>query len=267
MEFTKESLELLQSTARKAAGAVSLDLPLAGRIAIVCVDGRLETVPLPPATRGHIVYSLDDLAGWAIKAAIDYQRKDQQTAGGPPIIYHNKYGCTLVLDDADRRDRVSFPLAFSDPWILVERLAKEKVAWSQREAIQALRLTLAAEPTVVAALRRIDFTSRSAADSLIYRGRESLGKSVETELANAAEIPETIMLSVPIYRNVGEDRHYDLSCALELDLVNSRIQVVPEVGRTDEILHLHQADIAHRLEEVFTEEGLEEHPALYYGSP
>ncbi len=266
MEFTKEALELLQTTAQKAAEAKLIDLPLAGRSAAV----ELKMIGLPPTNRAHRVRTLADLARYTIAAAQDHDHKVTSQAnypGGPPVLYHNEAVCVLVLDDADRRDFVRFELNLSEEWQVLTKLRNETPLLSQREVIQLLRLVFNASPALIAAFRRFELKARTGGASEINRGRESLGQSVEQEIVNATDIPDVITLTVPIYRNLDEDRRYDVACAVELDVVNARAQIVPEPGRLDEVMHLHQADIGERLRAAFAEEESSDLVAVYYGTP
>lgn len=257
MEMDPQTLVLLQETAQKAAAPQDLNLPGDHRTAHVAIAGEIKEIALPPANRDHTVATLEALASFAVAASNSGESR--------AVVFHDLTGCTLLLDDADRRDKITLPLAASDQWTLLREWDEKKPMLSQREVIAALRLVFNASPVLVNSFRRIDLKSNQTAQNQLERGRESLGRSVESQIINAADIPETITLSVSIYRNLGENQTYDVACAVEIDAQNGRVQIVPEPLRLDEIMHRHQADIADRLEGAFAE--VDGGIPVYYGRP
>jgi len=266
MEMEVDALELLQTTAQQAAAPQKIDLPLADREARLAIAGRTEVVILPPPNRQHTVRTLIDLGRMTIAMAegkAPTRFGDAESPTPHPVVYHDEERCVLVCDDADRRDFVTLELVVTPEWSAICKLFREKPTLSQREAIQLLRLVFNVDAEKIRPFRQMEAVTKEASKAAINRGKESLGNSIEAEVIGAADIPETLTIAVPIYRNAGEDERYDVPCAVELDVQNGKVQIVPEPGRIEEIMHRHQATIAARLEEAFAERSI----PVYYGKP
>lgn len=268
MQFDHASLSLLQETAVKAAGATIVAKDGDGRLSHVAIGGELKTIVVKPPLITHHVETLEALATFAVETASRW-KDSLESPGlcvkGRPVIFHNAAGVVLLLDDLDRRDCVVMSLEVSDKWNTLALWNKHKPTLTQKEAVGTLRLIFNAAPNMIDRFRKLDLKTGQTINARVDRGRESLGKAVEAEIMNAADIPETITLQAPIYENLGEDTIYDVACMVEIDPVNGLIQIVPEPQRLQEIIHRHQASIAERLEAAFAD--VEGGIPVYYGKP
>lgn len=178
MEMTKEALALLQETAVKAAAANRLDLPGDGRKAYLNLGGKVKEIDIPPKVREHQFRRLDDL----IDMANLYAEND-----GRPVVWHDQNGVILVLDDADRRDRGTFPLEITPQLQTLMMLEKQQPQMTQKELIRLLRTQLNLDSAAIAVFRRIDWSTSTAGSGTVERGRESLGRSIEQQVKGAGD--------------------------------------------------------------------------------
>ena len=256
MNLDKDTLNLLQQTAVKAAGA-QMVAGLNPRRQVLVVNGEMEMLEIPPAIREHQMASLEDLILFAGRIA------DEEKSN--PVVYHSQDRVVLVIDDADRRDQVIFHLHYSREFAALVGLS-ETCVFDQRQFLRLLRLVLNVDAATVALFRRLDWKVTNESRGEVLHGRESLGRSVEAAVQGSAEVPDELPVAVPIYDNFGEDMPYLIRCLIEFDAVNARLQFLPAPGELVRVLDRHQASIRSRLEAALQAEG-EKGVPIYYGKP
>lgn len=181
-------------------------------------NGTILTQEVPPPLRRHTVDSVFDLIAaannWGKKGTIWLSRKEVQ----------------LIIDDADRRESVSLPLETTGVFDIVCKLA-EQAAIPQADFIRLLRRELRNSPqatTVLAAVRQIKFRSSEEGYSNINHGNESMGRSVEAEVTNAADIGDSLTLPLACYANPGEkDNVVVVAFTLDVEVQKQRFIVKP----------------------------------------
>ena len=249
--FDRETLELIQSTAQKAQTASMLKLPGDGRKAIVQIGGELREFDFPPDCRAHVVDTLEDLIAFATR---------EDSAQGA-MVWYGVSAVVLILDDSDRRDRVTLPLEFSREFAALAKLEKEPVLFDQRGFVRFLRVTMGAAEPVIAPWRRLDWKTTIDAAGEASHVKDRLGREVTAQVQGTAALPDSILFSVPVYRTPGERQTHEVKCFVELDCANARIGLVPAPSELDLIQERALADIRRRLDE-----GLNDTP-VYRGRP
>lgn len=259
----REALELIQKTARDAdAARVIVELSGDGRKAFVQQGAEIKAFDIPPAVRNHKVASLADL--------ICYM---QSPPASHPVVWHNPLGVVLVLDDADRRDRVAFELTLSERFSMLKRLAKEKPALDQKAFVRLLRIQLGLDATIVGKFRKVDFAAAAESSGEINHGSDKLGKTITAKVNNIAEIPDELNISVPVYQQTGEREEYLVRCAVEIDTQNRMFQLIPMPDELERVTDLAQASIHSRLQDAASKtasanpEAQREVIPVYYGAP
>ena len=213
-----------------------------------------EEINVPPAAREHRVYTLDDL----LKFAVDYDEAADNRKGDL-VVWHNEEGVVLVLDDRDRRDRVTFTLARSAAWLRLCHIASNKeVRFDLKAFIRLLRNEFAVEESRIGPFREINFKLLATANASVTRGKESLGKSIEAEATTGSDdLPEEIEVAVPIYLNAAEGAKYPVRLFLDYDSQDAKIVVTVEADVLEKRQQLHQATIHARCDQF----------RAYYGKP
>jgi len=213
--LNRDTLELIQATARKAHAVERIDHPDPRKIVYRVGEKTVEYEAAPPL-RKHTVFALADLCAYvdqcnnrfhslagAIREAVDEdgQPVDVEPVPspvGPPVLWHSRQAVVLVTNDNDRLDTVRLPLLFSDQFAALEGLRGTK-QFSQRELIRYLRFRVGATLEQIAPFRKIDWSTGEKASATITRGKESLGAQIQAEVAGLSEIPETLTFRVPVY--------------------------------------------------------------------
>ena len=255
-DLDPKTLELIQQTAREAQTAKIIDVPGDGRTCYVQVGKELQEFTVVPDPRHHVVDTLADLVGYAIRA-------NKVVAGAQLVAWHGERAVCLVLDDNDRRDSVCFPLSYSAPFEVLVALTPN--TWFDQQAfIRLLRLSLGLDNTrVVQQFRRLDWQASSENQGVIEKGKESLSKSMLAEVQGVDELPDELAVELPIYANPGEDSLYRVRCAVEINPRDQMLALVPLPNEIDRAKANAQFDIDKRLHA-----GLDKADVpIYFGQP
>ncbi len=263
MDMTKEALALIQTTAQEAQKAEVLPIPGDGRTVCVRIGNAVQSYIVEPPCRNHQVFSLKDLSNYAGQVVLDRGKDVTSAEEARPVVWHGPEGVTLVLDDQDRRDRVTFNLTTSDEMDQLLDLAESKPFFDQKAFIRMLRCVFNLDTAIIAMFRKLDWEHSSRTTAEAERGRDRLGNEVQSKVQGTAELPEFLDIVAPVYREVGEREEYTIRCLLEFDTVNARIQLIPTPGELDHAFELAQASIHKRLVDGLADEGV----PVYYGKP
>lgn len=254
MFLPKETLELIQQTARDAQAARLLPELGDGRTAFVQQGDAIKNFPIAPAVRLHEVRNLVDLIAYALRP--DNPR---------PVVWHGPGGVVLVLDDADRRDRVVFPLTFSDRYLTLAKLAESRPALSQAQFVRLLRVDLGLNALVVKQFRRLDWQDGRSGAAEISHGNERISQSIVAKIQGVDELPDELQVPTPVYRQDGERTEYLVRCFVEVDPANQVFGFGPMPDEMTKIIDRAQADIRSRLDAGTARD--DGQIPTYYGQP
>jgi len=247
----KETLELIQKTAVGAAGVTVVEIPGDSRNVLLSGPDGYAKHELPPSDRNHTVASLDAL----IAAAKRY--------GQAGTLWHGTNSVVLLVDDGDRRDRVTLPLQQSEHFARIGALGRPL---DQRAIIRLLRVDLsgAVSPDLVTQFRKLDFKRRNDGSSVVNHGKESLGRAVEAEVMGVSELPERIFAAIQVYRTPGVEWSQQIALILDVNPTTEEFFLCPE----PDALHRAVAEVQARIGESLVKAvGQEGGPSVFYGQP
>jgi len=247
--LTKETFDAMVKVAQDAQSpkALAVDHP---RKAYFQRGDQTEVIDLPPPLRQSKVRNLEGI----IDAA-------QGDAAKKPVVWHDDDGVRLVLDDADRRDVVTLPLTHARPFAILVELESAVKPMDQRRFVRLLRFELGVAAVTVAPWRKLEWSQQKAAQGEIAPGRDRLGSDIQGSVKGASDLPEELLIPVPLYDQLGERSSYPVRCAIDLDVYNEQIVLMPLPGEIQAVIDEHQASIHERL--VAALDGV----PVYYGSP
>lgn len=225
-------------------------------------DGELKEIAVTPPVRNHRVASLEDLILLAAEAADG--KLDGLTAA-KPVVWHDAGAVRLTLDDADRRDGVTFKLTRSAEFQRLQAIDECPEPMDQRQFVRNLRIMLGQPELMAIPFRKLDWKTGMQASGEVLRGRESLGKQVEAQVQGVQDLPEELTIQIPIYREEGERRPYDCRCAVDIDVSMQRLTLIPFPNQIEDMIDRHQADIRSRLEGALRDK--DPKVPIYYGTP
>ena len=249
-----EVLRLIQQTAVEAQTAKVLELPGDGRKKYVQVGGTLTEKEIPPGPRNHQVRSLADLVAYAKSC-------------DKGVVWHSYLEVVLVIDDADRRDLVTFQLTRSRQLSVLTGLdaRKNEKPLRQDELIRMLRFDLGVDTAVLAKFRKLDWTNAQNSTADLQHGKDRMGKQIEAACQGTDGLPETLRLSVPVYEDAGEREPYVVEVGIEVDATNQVFYVQPLAGEMQRVWDLAQQNLRGRLDAGHKELGAA--VDVYFGSP
>jgi hypothetical protein len=250
----KEALQFFFDVSVKSKGPQELNVD-DQRAAHYIVDGQHVVVPRPPHPRSHEVATLESLVALANRF---------KAAGESPVVWYSHEGLDLVIDDSGHRvDSVSLSFNNSDQWNLVLVLKGER--YDHKTFVRLLRTTLsdALMPgDLLEKIRTLKFENGSITSTTVKRQEESLGKTITARVdAGKVEIPEEVVLSVPMYTNPGEEEHYPIRCIVDVDPEYQKFALIPVPNAINEAQKAAAQSIAERLDA-----GLNDVP-FYFGNP
>ncbi len=194
----------------------------------------------PARGRFYVIRSLGDLIALV---------KDKAICTAPEVFHGGglgSQGVRVVLDRAKRTEVAFMPTHETDRFATLRKLRREPTGMFVPEAIRLLRFDLQAvgADALVAALRRVDFKRTEAGGATTEHGRESLGRSVEAIVQQAADIPEMFVANAPIYQVDGL-RHIApaVPCGVYLDVHAQKVALRPYADAIEEAVSAAQAEI------------------------
>jgi hypothetical protein len=124
---------------------------------------------------------------------------------------------------------IGWPLNLAEAWTELGNANKRPM--NQRDFLRFLRYTLREETepkSLTATVRQLKFVVNTQGTQGIQAGRESMGRTVEMQVAgiDASALPDMITLRVPVYDelvsesgpNVGQVMRFPVAAALETDM-------------------------------------------------
>jgi len=252
--FPVETLKGIQETAQKAQAAqwIAVNDP---RVVHYQINGDVKQFAVPPAVRDHRTLSLDDLVEYATASS-------ESSENG--IVWHADNAVTLVVNNADRRDRVVFNLALSREVLALIELEKTgRAGLTQTAFIRLLRITLGQPADQVARFRKLAWTASEGNTANVRQAKESLDRSMMAEVSGTDGLPDQIDVVVPVYRQMGERARASITCAIEIDAPNQTLELMPLPGVIDRVIQDAQASIHERLGRGLAATAI----PVYYGSP
>jgi hypothetical protein len=183
---------------------------------------RMEAVPHP---REHCLGTLASLL-----EAIKHYENDE----GGVVVWYDRTGVTVHLNDETRRDLLQMGLPYAKPLQVLLSLQEKTQPMQQKPFVLLLRTTFATccSPGVVDLFKKIKFRQGVQQDSVISHGKASLGKSVEMELTGTKDLPEYLSFDVRVWES-GFTSTQRVECALEIDAAAETFSLIPLPGQIE----------------------------------
>jgi hypothetical protein len=239
----------------KDANAVQI-LPAPGEPAHVYYlrEGTMvKRVEADPAIIFHAASTMETLAD---KAA-DALQVEGYAAGSRSDVqaWVDRSGVVLLLD-ATRRNRVTYPLTVSDQ--INAFTAMKGTAYTQKDLIFLLRTTfrdcLGLAGDIIPILRTVKFKDHLSGESNIGHGKASIGKSLMTEITGTGNLPEYVVLSVPVFAQAGVQAvRATVECALEPDAATQTFRLIPLPGAIERAIGDGEQQVAAKLHGLLDE--------------
>jgi hypothetical protein len=227
-------------------------------------DGSYEWNPSLPVARDHKALSLQPVADLAKAAA-----EGELPEGEPcliPVIWYSREAVVCLLDDSDRRDRVTLALAPSPQLAALIELEAKRQPVAQADLLFLLRTTFkgCCDTSLVPALRSVQWKVAQDSASNIDRSKRSVGKSIEQEVLGLGSVPETTTLAVPVFAAANLDALAHVECVVEPVLDKERFLFYPLPGQVESAWTAGEAWLLARLMALLGEDSP---VSVHYGRP
>lgn len=255
----REFLDLLQTTAVEASGAQALPVE-DKRVRHFAIKGQHVKVSVPSPPRNHVVQSLESF----VLTTHRYGRSNYDETGAVATsLWHNHKALIAVLDDVDDRyDTVTLPLVYSETYAWLMESGRKQ--FDQRSFVTVLKTILygCVSDSLLPMIRKVEVASASKMQSEISHGRERGTKEFAAEMANAASIPEIVVVSCRVYDAVDISLTVNVKCSLDIKLPEMEIRFIPLPNELTRVVAETQAFIHDRL---VSEWGNAD--SVFYGTP
>lgn len=171
---------------------------------------------------------------------------------------------SVLNDDADRRERIRLQVNPSQQISTVIKWGNKSTPMSQAGLILLLRTmfkhSLAQAPKLIEILRVLKFNTGKSVDSSVQKGKTSVGKSIESEVTGAAEIPDDFILDVPLFDGIFPRLRGQIEIAIEMDAASETFTLYVVPGSVEGAYRDAEDIIGNTLREELGEK-------VYYGTP
>lgn len=230
-----DAIGLIQATAVDAAGVGNkvhlLDLPHEppGFYGVL----RGDDLEVRQSQRGAILIELN-----SVDQVPEFAKRIKDEWKGNPAIYYDLDAIVISVDDSlesHRRDHATLKLEKTPEWELVSSGAIRKPR-TQKEFLRLLRVDLQECGTdsldkLIEVCRKLSHSSRESGSREINAGRESMGRSVESEIrSEAGDIPQTVDLNVRLFEDRAISIRRTVRCQVEIDASENAFELIPLPG-------------------------------------
>jgi CBS domain-containing protein len=170
-----------------------------------------------------------------------------------PDCWVSMSGVTALWRANDAREYVVFPLSMSPAWTVLRSWAAQVQLLDQKAFIRTLVQVFDVDAALVAPWRKLDFLSSVKTAGEVERGRDRLGREINNQASGAVDLPETLPVTVPIFREQGQRETYTVLCKVEIDAAANRIGLLVKDSDLSAIEESHLAGILGQLREELTD--------------
>ena len=250
----EQALRLIQETATQAANAqiLAIDDP---RVVHVRLGDALTRVEKSPPLRAHEANSIESFCAMVAALPVD------GVEGGSPTVWHSPEKITASLDDSDRRDTITCDLVKSREYETLKRIDRQPMP--QKDFCKVLKLDLGVSEAFIGQFRRLDWAFGNDASGETRRGVDKMGVSIRAEVAGVDQLPDHLVLRIPLYSTDGARMFVPIDCMIEIDPDPNRrsLTLASVPGAMEAALHEVHKQIAEALAE-----DLPDGTPVFYGS-
>lgn len=248
----KETLTLIQDTAKKSVAAEIKAMPNDPQKVLVIAEGKATILDTPFVSppRKHTVESVESFA-----AAYNRWSKDSGEAkaddGRMPNIWIDLANWRLMffVDEPLRRSSVTLKLAPSPQLLLLQRFDEEQ-ALDQKTLVRMLRHDLAecVDAGVLAAFRSVDFQKIISARANIQHEKQSLDSDIVAQITGEKK-PDWFLVETPLFamRELA-DALTRVGLTIDIDCDNRRFVLQAKPGHLEMALDDARAAVLTKLE-------------------
>lgn len=225
--FDNEVLKNIQQTAVQAAGAKDkVQIVTLGRepdhiYGIVTPDGKVDIREATPAPRCHTLISLAE--------AVLYANEMGDPARS--VIWFDRSGVVILLDDATRRDMARLSLKLTPQFAALAHIESTKKLFEQKEFRRFLKIDMAGclrDSVLVNWVSDMEWDSSGKTQGRFTSQSESLGRDISQQaMSTLGECPEEISIDVRIFDDPALLKTSEIRCSVEVLPAEQRFRLLP----------------------------------------
>ncbi len=242
----------------------------------VAHNGEMTSHEIAPPRKLIELHGLRDIIAIAV-----------QHKGSSPEVYHEGVddhfapesgavfdggAVRVIMNSETRLDRAKMQLRPSQLFMRVLHMHYSPKTMNVDEAVRLLRfeLPVAGVDALATSLRKITFKTTAEVEQGASHGSSTFGERLERLVSNAAEVPESMEISIPVYANDHEIRELStvkLKLGVFLDMERKGIQIMPLADEIDLANAEVQARIGEHLVSEIVKSGAADSVSVFHGSP
>lgn len=229
------------------------------RVAYITQGGQRERIELPPPPIDAKAKSIETLC----KVVNDFAESDEDAV--ICSVWHTEGKIVGVLNDDERMHKVTMDLRV-DPRFHAVRLIENNVSLTQADLRRWLIATIGKRSIstigLIDAIKNVKFTSASDSNGTVDATSVGMGKSVMAKATGASELPESFVITTPVYIEVPSIT-VELEVLLDVDPIDQKFILRPAPGELQRAMQLVHAKIGEELTDILDEN----YTRVLYGSP
>ena len=155
-------------------------------------------------------------------------------------IYIDGVNVRILLDRNSRREYMVCPLELAGVWRVLRDITIKQQKFKVQDVRRLLRVGFgvdAAHP-LYTALGKIDFRRTNTGKFQAEHGKESLGRSVESEAQSTESIPENFSVHTPVFNTPGFDHYVTLDVGVWVHADSEQIELYMAKPDALQLAHL-----------------------------
>lgn len=159
----------------------------------------------------------------------------------PATVFYAQGQFVCVWDEnGQRRDTVSMKFHITHAFEVLEALATTRTYRDQKKFLHLLRIDLSPSfpLNLIDAVRALRFGEKREGESTLKTQTETLGRRIERSVSGAAEFPDSVTLTVPVFEEDANADGFDIRCALDINLEEATFALIPIPGQLSTALRL-----------------------------
>lgn len=150
-------------------------------------------------------------------------------------VWYDHEGIEFLVDDANRRDTVTLAFSKSEPFAKLADLGSKRAAMTQKDLVRMLAFTFrgCVSADFVRSVRSVKWSSSSEGQSTVDRGKASLGKQISSKIEGIVDLPDEVVVTVPVYKDGAFLFTHAVSCFFEADPDTQTFVLYPYPGQIE----------------------------------
>ena len=210
-------------------------------------DGEFRRHTADPLARNYSASRIEDFIELA---------KDQATSNGLVMVGVSAVVC--LLDEATRRERVSFKLTKTKAFLTLEKCEAHRRPMAQSGFVSMLRVDLngTVGPEVVGTFRQIKFEKNQSHESEVTNTNRGISSKITMKLAaGGRDIPDSLSVKVALFEEFP-DLLFGIDCAIETNIEEASFVLIPLAGELSTATRSTQHEIAQRIRDGLKESSI-----------